>query len=497
MDDPKTHRANTKIFFLDLNEWKSQGDKAQWRWWDLYPKLGSGETPPNVEHIDVLRLSLLEKGPGYWNEWRKAHPSEKPQLSGIQFPTRIINGQGAGVRLRDLDLSEAEFRGVQLHFAGLQGVRLDRANIRESLIMQSVIENCSFVEANLTQTCLGSTKIGCSRFDSADMLRAHLMQVDTHACCFAKTCLDSANLSMSTFEGCKFESANLEESLCGSSKFINCDFSGANLQRASMVKTELTSCDLSQAHVYGINAWDVSISKDTNQANLALTAERDQNKITVDDLRVAQFIHLILNNSNIRQVIDTLGAKAVLILGRFAGDNKSTLEALRNALRRRGFIPIIFDFDRPTQKDFTETVATLAGLCLFVIADITSPKSVPLELDATVPNLMIPFVPILQEGEEPFSMFRDLWNKYDWVFEPLLYDNLENLVNVLDAAVIEPALKKHKLLVRRKARALGVRHVREFMTSRSGTEPEEPKSTIPPKLSKPRAKKLQLQPELS
>ena len=41
---------------------------------------------------------------------------------------------------------------------------------------------------------------------------------------------------------------------------------------------------------------------------------------------------------------------------------------------------MMFDFERPTQRDFTETIKTLAGLSRFIIADITNPKSSPLEL---------------------------------------------------------------------------------------------------------------------
>ena len=44
----------------------------------------------------------------------------------------------------------------------------------------------------------------------------------------------------------------------------------------------------------------------------------------------------------------------------------------------------------------------------FVIADITSPRSVPLELEATVPDNKIPFVPIIQKGKPGFSMFTNL-----------------------------------------------------------------------------------------
>jgi hypothetical protein len=40
---------------------------------------------------------------------------------------------------------------------------------------------------------------------------------------------------------------------------------------------------------------------------------RDESVIQLDNLEVAQFIYLLLNNEKIRDMIDTLGKKAVLI----------------------------------------------------------------------------------------------------------------------------------------------------------------------------------------
>ena len=62
-------------------------------------------------------------------------------------------------------------------------------------------------------------------------------------------------------------------------------------------------------------------------------------------------------------------------------------------------MPMVFNFDKPETKDFTETVRLLCSLSKFVIVDITNPRSAPLELQATVPDYMVPFVPILQQGE--------------------------------------------------------------------------------------------------
>src|SRR5262249_33386384 len=149
---------------------------------------------------------------------------------------------------------------------------------------------------------------------------------------------------------------------------------------------------------------------------------KDEPVITVDNIEVAQFIYLILNNKNIRTVINTLTSKSVLILGRFAlPERKVILDALRNKLREHDLLPIVFDFDRPTDKDFTETIKTLAGISYFVIADVTNPKSSPLELQATIPDYQIPFVPIIQEGESPFAMMVDLQKKYPWVLPTRSY----------------------------------------------------------------------------
>ena len=106
------------------------------------------------------------------------------------------------------------------------------------------------------------------------------------------------------------------------------------------------------------------------------------------------------------------------------------LERLREELRKRGYLPIVFNFDKPETKDFTETVRLLAGLSKFVIADLSSPKSAPYELGAIVSQTMIPFQPIIAAGETPFAMFQDLWINYeDRVFRPIHYSSLDALIS--------------------------------------------------------------------
>jgi hypothetical protein len=157
-----------------------------------------------------------------------------------------------------------------------------------------------------------------------------------------------------------------------------------------------------------------------------------------DNLKVAQFIYLLLNNKEIRDVIDTITSKTVLILGRFSEDRKPVLNALRSELRKHDYLPIMFDFDVPEDRDITETVSLLARMARFIIADITDPSSIPKELEAIVPSLAVPVQPLLEGLARPYAMFKDYW-KYDWVLPPYRYEGLQLLLATLVEKVIGPA----------------------------------------------------------
>ena len=139
--------------------------------------------------------------------------------------------------------------------------------------------------------------------------------------------------------------------------------------------------------------------------------------------------------------------KAVLILGRFAPERKTTLDALRDALRKKDYLPILFDFEKPTNRDFTETVSTLAHLARFVIADLTDPRSIPQELTAIILGPpMVPIRPILLGGQTPWAMFHDFLKWRPQVIPPFHYTDDAMLRNCLEADVIAPAEQKAREL---------------------------------------------------
>ena len=129
----------------------------------------------------------------------------------------------------------------------------------------------------------------------------------------------------------------------------------------------------------------------------------------------------------------------MLILGRFSEERKAVLDALRDALRQLDKTPILFDFDKPSSKDVLGTVETLARMARFIIADITDPSSVPMELAYVVRDLPnTPVLPLLLEGATEFSMFADLRRRHPWVMDTQRYRDQASLLAALPA-LIAPA----------------------------------------------------------
>ena len=318
-----------------------------------------------------------------WNEWRHSHPHIRPNILGMSFKGMKL----PGANLRDLTLPRADFQGANLIDADLRGSDLRKANLAGAWLSRA-----NFTNAN---------------FSRAIFANAYL----------AQTTMIRSNLSYS-------------------------DLTGADLEGAVLLGTNLRGSILTGCRVYGISAWDVELLEAV-QSNLIITPRVGKHPlIEVDNLEIAQFIYLLLNNEKIRDVIDTIGRKAVLILGRFTQARKAVLDTIRDALRRRGYLPILFDFEKPTTRDLQETIVTLAGLSRFIIADISDPKSIPQELATIVPHLpSVPVHPLLQAGHKPWALFEHI-QRYGWVLPVKVYENRSSLLAELEQSVITLAETK-------------------------------------------------------
>jgi uncharacterized protein YjbI with pentapeptide repeats len=261
-----------------------------------------------------------------------------------------------------------------------------------------------------------------------------------------------ANLLGTDLGGADLQSAQLDSVvLCGSNlrnadlrraNLFGADLQGADLRQANLRFTNLLDADLRNADltgslVFGTSAWNLKL-EGTKQRDLVIT-EFNQPPITVDNIEVAQFIHLLRHNEKIHQFIDTITSKAVLILGRFTAERKAVLDAIREELRKSDYLPIVFDFEKPRSLDTDETITLLARMAKFIIVDISDAKSVLQELRAIIPDLpSVPVQPIILATQEEPGMF-DFYRHRPSFLSVHRYATQEQLLVDLGDKVIRPA----------------------------------------------------------
>ena len=429
------------------------------------------------------QLAILKQGADVWNKWRIDNPKVLyPDLSNADFSgINLVQANLSEAILSNANLSGAFCKGVNFQCANLESASLShaylidanltyaylrRANLEGALLRGAHLYGANLSKADLSKADLSGANLMKGYLEGAFLTKSYLIQSNLIGSNLQKTDLTKADFRKANLTDACLVDANLMETNLRGANLTGADLSRANLYKANLreaflLRTVIDKAKFSGSSVYSINVWDL-IGEFEEQKDLVITREGEA-AITVDNVRVAQFIYLILNNKEIRGVINALTSKAVLILGRFSiSERKAILDALRNKLREYDLLPIVFDFDRPTDKDFTETIITLAGLSYFVIADVTSPKSTPLELQAIAPHLQVPFVPIIQ-GEQPFAMMMDLQKKYPWVLDTVSYDSLETLMKALKPAIIDPAIQKHNELRLAKARQPKILSASDFI----------------------------------
>ena len=232
-----------------------------------------------------------------------------------------------------------------------------------------------------------------SHFEEGDFSRADFRGATFRSTKFNKTILTGANLDGATF--------------------VNCNLNRVNLVGASFCVKEIT-----ETVVYGIAAWDLVTSDEMKQSRLVIERTHDlysdfiqQGKIPmmVDDNELAQFVYYLNDHKKIRDMLNILNDKGILLLGRFKDGGLERLYSVREWLQSKGYMAMIFDFARPDNLSLTETVITMAGLSKFIFVDLSG-ASVPAELQAILSQVK---KPVLAFGD-PYSLFPDLADQ-SWV----------------------------------------------------------------------------------
>jgi uncharacterized protein YjbI with pentapeptide repeats len=350
-------------------------------------------------------VAQLNKGVPAWNAWREENPTTRPDLS-------------------EANLSEANLFKANLSKADCSRADLSQADLREANLGEAVL-----FKANLSNADLSGAYLFGAILTEAILFKANL---SGGALLWGAT-LSGANLSGANLRNGKLYAANLHGAV-----LFEADLRGADLQSASLLGTDLRGADLTGCLIYGVSAWGLKLDSTTKQQNLVITHTVEP-AITVDNIEVAQLVYLLLHNHKLRDVIDTITSKTVLILGRFTDERKAVLDALREELRKRDYLPILFDFEKPRSRDTDETITLLARMARFVIADISDAKAVLQELRAIVPDLpSVPVQPIILALQEEPGMF-DFYRNRPSFLTAHRYTDHEQLLADLGDKVIRPA----------------------------------------------------------
>ncbi len=415
----------------------------------------------NDKHVEIL-----QGGADAWNQWRVREPAVLPDLRSAELSLKSLIGANfdntnlSGARLEGANLSKASFRSANLRGANMCGIHetkdcfsaftlrgVDPAGLSLGAmkISWTNASHCDFTGADLTGADLSGADLKESNMSGAKLagtiLRwANLESVAGKDAGFEDADLYEAYLTGADFERADFRRANLEGAKLERTHFGYANLTKSRLCRATMVETVLTDSLLTGCAIHGISAWNI-VGEPKAQDDLVVTySASGEPVLTVDNLELAQFMYLILNNTKLRGVIDSLTSKVVLILGRFTPpEHKAMLEVIQQALRERGYVPMLFDFTPSSSRDLTETIQLLAGLAMFVVADLVDAKSISQELAHIVPHLpSVPIQPILVAAQEPYSMFEH-WQRYQWVLPTFYYKDKDDLLIRFDENVLNPA----------------------------------------------------------
>jgi len=442
----------------------------------------------NLDHADLSKANLSNSdlrganlkaaklnGANLGNTYLKEATLEKAQLRGAYLEEANLSGAD----LKEADLNQADLKKASLDNTNLSKAILRRTNLRNVNLSGCNLSGADLYEADLTKANLMETYLGNANLKGAfleeiileqaklyganlsgtnlrgaNLKKANLKGADLSHSILADAALTGADLSGAdlykadlrgvNFDGAHLVGASLTRSDLRRAKLRRADLKGANLKEALLSETNFYGADLSACRVYGVLPWNLNL-KETIQKDLVITPD-DEVTITTDSLEMAQFIHLLLHNQKIYNVIHHITSRVVFIIGRFPEKRAVLSTALREELRKHDYWPVMFDFDKPVSKDPTQTISTLAQMARFVIADLSGIRSINQVLKIIIPRLPgVPVQPLILQSLYQDGMFLDC-QKYPSVMPAQIYNNEEELISELNEKIIAPNETKARKL---------------------------------------------------
>jgi uncharacterized protein YjbI with pentapeptide repeats len=406
--------------------------------------------------VDPLHLEILNQGVSAWNKWREENPHIKPNLIEAdlkryhleKYNLQDVKLNGAyldNAFLQGANLDRANLHRAQLVSANLQGARLWHAHLAWAYLQKAILQGACLISADLIRVYLSYAHLENAQLQLAELNSADLRLADLTGACLQGAKLQGAYLADAHLNGASLQGADLQGAYFWNASLQGADLTGANLTGAVLCETDVTDVILNDCKVYSAAIWDIN-GEPKEQKNLMINRPGEA-VFTVDNLEIAHFIYMIRHRKKLREVIREATSKVVLILGRFTEKRCKVLEAVQDELRKQTdadgkakYIPVIFDFPPAESRDIMETVQILVGLSHFVIADISDPKGVLVELTAIVPHWDVPVKLIIEDsrGGKPVKMLNPL-TKYAWIDNTIYgYCDIQKLRRDLKEKVIDP-----------------------------------------------------------
>ena len=393
----------------------------------------------NEKHLQLLKESLRRGSFRFWNRWRERHPRVVPDLRGVILAGRFLGG-------------------FNLARARLDGAFLRRTDLGRAYLERACLKGADLILANLSSAHAAKANLSGANLRGATLLYGDFRGV----VCLDQTCLVHADLRAANFTGATLSGAILSQADLTNTCFDGADLREAELSDAILDETSLLGTNLQGAIVGGTFIRRVKTDEKTDQRGLLVDVnvawDRRPGEMIefteADDIRVAQFHNIVDEPGSVGKLLAATTKRVVLILGRFLPRRKRVLDRLAKAFGERGKIAVIFDFPSPDDREVSDTVRFIAGMSEFIVVDLTKASSVPLELQATIPDLMIPVLPIIESGQPVFAMFSDLERRYFWIQPTVSYIDADQLVKYVDDAIIARAEHAAEQIKERRANSV-------------------------------------------
>ena len=376
-----------------------------------------------VERQDCL--DILSDGVDAWNLMRQQNPEVKINLVGANLEDRVL----PNVDFSLADLTKATLDGANLCGANLSGATLTDGSLIHSDLTKANMSGVTAFRAHLETAILEKAIIM-----EADLTGSHFWLANCDSARFNGTILIDANFREADLQYADFRGVNLAHVNLSKADLRKANLSGTSITETILCEANLEGADLSRARIYGVSAWNVRTDDETKQNDLVITRD-DEPRMTVDNIKVAQFIHLIINNEQISDIIDTVATKAVLILGSFSHKQMPIIQAIQDKMRSVGYLPMTLDFEAPRLKNWLETVQILAHMCRFVIVDMTVKGLVLVEL-GVLPQISAPIQPILAADELVVGPAGVMFERCRKVFPTHRYKDSVELLRSLEEKLI-------------------------------------------------------------